>query len=169
MKTLIIVDMQNDFITGSLANADAKAIIPGICKYIKEFDGKIILTRDTHYSNYLETQEGKNLPVPHCLVETKGWEVADEIKIAASGRNASYINKDSFGCLNIRELIPSDTDEIILVGTCTDICVVSNALILKAQYLDIPVTIISSLCAGTTKENHEAALQTMRMCQCNVI
>ena len=169
MKTLIIIDMQNDFITGALANKDAEAIIPGIADYIKSFKGNIILTRDTHYQDYLQTQEGKYLPVPHCLYKTDGWQVHPDIIKALEGRQYDYIDKETFGYPAWNNTWVYESDEIILVGTCTDICVVSNALILKATYPKTKVTVISNLCAGTTIPNHKAALQTMRMCQCEVI
>lgn len=169
MKTLIIIDMQNDFITGSLANKDAEAIIPGIVNYIKSFDGNIILTRDTHFKDYLSTQEGQYLPVEHCIYKTEGWEVHNDIKEALRTKQFDYVDKNTFGYPNWGSAYIYESDEVILVGTCTDICVVSNALILKATYPNLKVTVLSDLCAGTTKENHEAALKVMGTCQCQVI
>ena len=170
MKTLIIIDMQNDFIDGALANKDAEAIVPAIADYAKSFDGNVILTRDTHYGDYLYTQEGQRLPVKHCLFNTEGWRIHPDIMGATEGKRREFLNKTSFGTLEWRGVDGVvKADELIIVGTCTDICVVSNALILKAMCPSKKVTVLSCLCAGTTKENHEAALQTMRMCQCEVL
>ena len=170
MKILIVVDMQNDFVTGSLANPDAEAIIPGIAKKISEYEkngDRIIFTRDTHKANYLETSEGKALPVPHCINGTKGWLVVDEL----NHPEYCHINKPTFGYRYWESDIPCGypIDEIELVGTCTDICVLSNAIILKTQFPNIPITVDSSCCAGVTPAKHEAALEVMRSCQINVI
>ena len=170
MKILIVVDMQNDFVTGSLANPDAEAIIPGIAKKIAEYEkngDRIIFTRDTHKANYLETPEGKALPVPHCINGTKGWLVVDEL----NHPECEHINKPTFG-YRYWEYDLGDMpkiDEIELVGTCTDICVLSNAIILKTQFPNVPITVDSSCCAGVTPEKHAAALEVMRSCQINVI
>jgi nicotinamidase-related amidase len=176
-KTLIVIDMQNDFITGSLGTKEAQAIVPNVKKKIEEYRARgdeIIFTRDTHYDDYLETNEGKHLPVKHCIKYTHGWEIAEELSLQNGN---SIINKLTFGyngwnvyfdCgLSIIE--NSVPDEIELVGLCTDICVVSNALILKAMYPEIDITVDASCCAGVTPESHQAALTTMKMCQINVI
>jgi nicotinamidase-related amidase len=165
-KTLIVIDMQNDFVTGSLANPMAQAIIPNIkakiAKYEKDGD-EIIFTRDTHRANYLDTAEGKKLPVPHCISGTWGWLVVDEL----NHPEHHHINKTTFGYPHWS--YEDDFEEIELVGTCTDICVVSNALILKAQFPNANITVDASCCAGATPESHKAALTTMKMCQINVI
>jgi len=163
-KTLIVVDMQNDFIDGALGTKEAVAIVENVKKKIQEYKSngdEIIFTRDTHQENYLETNEGKHLPVVHCVEETKGWEIADGLEVDG----ATYINKPSFGYVNWLDF---DLEEVEIIGLCTDICVVSNALIIKALYPEIKVTCDSSCCAGVTPESHEAALTTMKMCQVEV-
>lgn len=176
MNLLVVVDMQNDFLTGTLANKDAVAIIPNIVKEIEKFkDHVIIATRDTHGENYLETSEGKKLPVTHCVIDTWGWQIEDTIQKALKETILKYfINKNSFGLYEWKEALIYNVrftkfDTIELVGTCTDICVISNALILKALYPEARIVVKADCCAGTTKENHEAALQTMRSCQIEVI
>ena len=176
MKTLIVVDMQNDFIDGALANPAAQAIVEPMVEYIKNFEGNIIFTRDTHYENYLDTQEGRKLPVEHCLVGTKGWRPHIDLVEAAHQKQSywvDWIDKDSFG--DIRELAAvidirdCAEDEIYLCGTCTDICVVSIALNLKARYPETKIYCLGNLCAGVTPESHEAALTVMKMCQIEVV
>lgn len=165
MKTLIVVDMQNDFIDGSLGTKEAVAIVPNVKKKIKECEAngdRVIFTQDTHDANYLCTNEGKHLPVEHCIVGTHGWEIADGLEVD----NCDYVSKSTFGWKHWSNY---RFEEIELVGLCTDICVVSNALILKAMYPEIPITVDASCCAGVTPESHKAALLTMKMCQINVI
>lgn len=165
MKTLIVVDMQNDFVTGSLGTKEAQAIIPNVKKKIQEYvdrGNQIIFTQDTHYHNYLDTQEGKMLPVEHCIYETEGWKIVDGLEVP----NCIHINKTSFGWDGWDDL---NYEEIELIGVCTDICVISNALILKAQFPEVKITVDASCCAGVTPEFHEAALKVMRSCQINVI
>ena len=165
-KVLIVIDMQKDFVDGSLANQAAQEIVTPIAEYIRVFDGKVIATRDTHETEYLTTAEGKRLPVEHCIKGTDGWKIMDEIAAALQERNAVILDKPTFGYLGWGML--GEYDEAVLIGTCTDICVVSNALILKAMFPDLNVKVIGNLCAGTTKENHSAALQVMRCCQVDV-
>ena len=168
MKTLIVIDMQNDFIDGALGTPEAHAIVPNVKKKIEEYDARedaIVFTRDTHFNDYLETNEGKNLPVKHCIMGTHGWEIADGLEIPY-GR---YINKPTFGWTGWKSFEFEDEDEVEIVGLCTDICVVSNALILKAMFPKINITVDASCCAGVTTESHKSALQTMKMCQINVI
>ena len=166
-KVLIVIDMQKDFVDGALANADAQAIVSPIAEYVKNYDGDVIATRDTHAENSLESAEGKKLPVPHCIEGTEGWQIVDKIAKAIAEKGGRILDKPTFGYLGWGML--GEYDEAELIGTCTDICVVSNALVLKAMFPDLTVKIKASLCAGTTKENHNAALQTMRMCQCEVV
>lgn len=164
-KTLIVVDMQNDFIDGSLGTKEAVAIVPNVKKKIEEYKNRgdeIIFTRDTHNDDYLETSEGKKLPVEHCIIHSHGWNIANELEIP----NCKYINKPSFGWIHWND---NTFEEIELVGLCTDICVVSNALILKAMFPDVNIIVDASCCAGVTPETHKAALETMKMCQINVI
>lgn len=164
-KTLIVVDMQNDFIDMALGTKEAVAIVPKVREKIEEYvknGDEIIFTRDTHGEDYMETNEGKNLPVPHCIKGTRGWEIADGLYV----NGAKIIDKPNFGWKNWDE---EDFDEVELVGLCTDICVVSNALIIKAAFPEIKVSVDSGCCAGVTPETHKAALETMKMCQINVM
>lgn len=171
-KVLIVVDMQNDFITGSLGSKEAEAIVPNVKRKIQEYHNEgydIIYTRDTHYDDYLNTLEGRNLPVPHCIEGSNGWNIVDGLFVEGS----EIINKFTFGYLGwgSRSSVgfnDNEIEEIELCGLCTDICVVSNALILRAMYPDIEITVDSSCCAGVTPEKHESALETMRSCQINV-
>lgn len=170
MKTLIVIDMQYDFINGALPNPAAAAIIPGIAKEIKNggYD-RIIFTRDTHYNSYLETPEGKHLPVMHCGIGTHGWDIHQDLVDAAhlTCANLCFINKLTFGSLDLAVAYCTAEDEITLVGTCTDICVLNNAIILKA--LGGEVNVIADLCAGLTPELHEAALKIMEHNHINVL
>ena len=165
-KAFIVIDMQNDFVYGSLANADAQTIVVPIANAVKGFDGSVFATRDTHTKDYLLSSEGKNLPVEHCIKNTQGWEIVPEIQTALNEQKATILDKPTFGYLDWGCL--KGFDEATLVGTCTDICVVSNALILKALYPDLRVKVIPSLCAGTTKENHLAAIAVMQCCQVEI-
>ena len=164
-KTLIVIDMQNDFIDGSLGTAEAVNIVGNVASKIQEYKSRrdeIIFTRDTHHENYMETNEGKHLPVVHCIEGTKGWEIREELDT----EGAKIINKPSFGYTGWKDF---DFEEVELVGLCTDICVVSNALMIKAQFPEIKVSVDASCCAGVTPESHEAALKTMQMCQVEII
>lgn len=185
-KILVVVDMQKDFINGSLGTKEAEVIVPRVKSIIDEYvntdDAKILFTKDTHHENYLNTSEGKNLPVVHCVEGTDGWQIPDELlenidlQNLQLFRDVIVVSKPTFGfqfidrC--IREFFGLDEsciDEIRIVGLCTDICVVSNALILKAAFPEVPIVVDSSACAGVTPEKHEAALEVMRSCQINVI
>lgn len=176
MKTLIVVDMQNDFVTGSLGTKEAQAILPNVRRKIQEYGGRndhVIFTRDTHWINYLATQEGQYLPVEHCISGTDGWQIDKSImkNVMEIGIPLIYIDKGSFGYANWQfwSNYLSEDEEIELIGVCTDICVISNALILKAQFPEVKIAVDASCCAGTTPELHEAALKVMRSCQINVI
>jgi len=177
-KILVVVDMQYDFIDGALANPAAEAIVPKIAEYIKAFDGdKIVFTRDTHNKDYLTTQEGRKLPVEHCIEGTPGWCVHEDLRKAAEewgkaekNRNVWYEDKKQFGETNLLGFYPhAPEDEIQICGTCTDICVISNAIILKAENPETPLKVLKDLCAGLTPESHENALKAMAMCQIEVI
>ena len=160
-KTLIVVDMQNDFIDGVLGTKEAVAILENVKKKIHKYyeNGyQIIFTRDTHYDNYLETNEGRNLPVKHCLNGSNGWQIAEGLEVPG----AIYVDKPTFGYTNWKEFELGDVE---LIGLCTDICVVSNALIIKALFPENNVYVDASCCAGVTPETHNAALATMKMCQ----
>lgn len=167
-KILIVVDMQNDFIDGALGTKEAEAIVPHVKSLIETFDGKVIFTRDTHFENYMDTQEGKNLPVPHCIKGTDGWQIRAELDAL---RTTEPIDKLTFGSRDLVEVLKSEgeIDEIIFVGLCTDICVISNAMVVKAFYPEIPLTVDAKACAGVTPESHKRALEAMKMCQINVI
>jgi len=166
-KLLIVVDMQNDFITGSLGSPQAEQILHPIKAKIRAYienSDTVLFTRDTHHDNYLTTQEGKHLPVPHCIEGTKGHA------IALDTCGCAVFDKPTFGSLELaKHVADGGYDDIELCGLCTDICVVSNALILKAQLPETVITVDARCCAGVTQESHEAALLTMKMCQVNVI
>jgi nicotinamidase-related amidase len=171
-KILIVVDMQNDFITGPLGTKEAQDIVPAVTRKVKEYSdttGVVFYTRDTHFNDYLETSEGKALAVKHCIYWTDGWEISYQVLKAEHFYN---VEKATFGYIYWPETftkLPIIPTEIELCGVCTDICVISNALILKAQYPEIKITVDSKCCAGTTPEAHEAALTVMKSCQINVI
>jgi len=168
-KLLIVVDMQNDFITGTLGSPQALRIIPAVKAKIQQYrqrGDRILFTRDTHYDTYLTTQEGKYLPVVHCIKGTDGHLIADELDT----RGCEVFDKPTFGSLELaKQVAAGGFDEIELCGLCTDICVVSNALILKAQLPETKITVDARCCAGVTRESHQAALLTMKMCHVSVI
>lgn len=168
---LIVVDMQNDFIDGALGTKEAVAIVPKVEEKIRNFDGEVFFTRDTHENWYLETQEGKNLPVVHCIRDTEGWQIRKELDAL---RKTDPVDKDTFGSTDLAgELVAINEDEeigsITLVGLCTDICVISNALLIKASLPEVPIYVDASCCAGVTPESHENALKAMEMCQIKII
>lgn len=168
MKTLIVIDMQNDFITGALGSKEAQMIVPKVKQKIEEYKKRndiIIFTRDTHYSWYFKTLEGKKLPVAHCIKDTDGWQIIEEI--IPVNTLFRVINKDSFGYDNWKRA--SIIGDIEIVGVCTDICVIANALGLKAAYPETEITIDASCCAGTSPESHQRALAAMEVCQINII
>lgn len=166
--------MQNDFIYGPLGNADTKRIVPNVIEKVQNFDGTVIFTQDTHHKNYLETQEGKNLPVPHCIAYTEGWELIDELDdIAAKGRLQTY-QKGTFGSVNLAidlhaENIKQPIESIEFIGVCTSICVLSNALLCKAYMPEVPIIVDASCCACVTPERHKTALDAMKMSQIEII
>lgn len=171
-RILIVVDMQNDFVNGALGSDEAVAIVDHVVNKINEFEGEIIATYDTHQENYMETREGKYLPVPHCIENTEGWQLNDKVEKALNNKNVIKLKKPTFGSTKLVDMLKgvdeSDT-EVTLVGLCTDICVVSNALLLKANYPELDINVDAGCCAGVTPQKHEAALETMRSCQINVI
>lgn len=172
-KILVVVDMQKDFVDGALGSKEAVAIVDNVVKKIEGFDGDIIVTYDTHEENYMLTQEGKNLPVPHCIRGTEGWALDKKVQQALTKKEYYAIEKPTFGStalpLYIKEKYGDEEIEFELIGLCTDICVVSNALLLKANFLEAKVSVDSSCCAGVTVDSHNAALTTMKMCQVKVI
>ncbi len=168
-KVLIVVDMQKDFVDGALGTNEALHIVDKVVQKIQEFDGDIYVTYDTHDENYMETREGKYLPVPHCIKDTDGWRLNEKVEEVLSQKgNYQTLLKPTFGSTELVEACkkydPTDT-EITLIGLCTDICVVSNAMLLKANYPEMDLVVDASCCAGVTPESHEAALTTMKMCQ----
>lgn len=171
-KILIVVDMQKDFVDGALGSAEAQAIVQGVVAKINTFDGDIIVTYDTHTPDYMNTREGKYLPVPHCIKDTEGWELNGSVKASLEGKDYKSIEKPTFGSVElpeyIRQTYPEGDMEIELVGLCTDICVVSNALLLKASFPEADISVDASCCAGVSVESHNAALATMKMCQINI-
>lgn len=171
-KVLVVVDMQNDFIDGALGTEEAQKIVSCAADKILRFEGDIYGTLDTHEENYLTTREGKNLPVPHCICGEDGWALNEEIMQAIAETKASvhqFCRKNSFGSIELAELMKKDFDqedlEIELIGLCTDICVISNAMILKAAFPEAKLTVDASCCAGVTPQSHDNALEAMKMCQ----
>ena len=172
-RFLVVVDIQNDFTTGSLGSAEAVVAAERAAEVIREFDGDIFVTYDTHFDTYLDTEEGRRLPVKHCIEGTEGHELHPLIKDALEGKKFTEVKKYTFGSLKLPKLILREAlDEefsVTLIGLCTDICVVSNALLLKAHFPSSNISIVRDACAGVTPESHEAALLTMKMCQIDVI
>ena len=170
---LVVVDMQNDFVDGALGSAEAVAIVPNVVDKIKNFDGEIFVTLDTHFDNYMETAEGKKLPVPHCIKGTNGWELNPEVAKALEGKKHTVVEKLTFGSVDLPKLMKEAAGEEVfsaeLIGLCTDICVVSNALLLKAAFPEADIFVDAAACAGVTPQKHEAALETMRSCQITVL
>ena len=171
-RFLIVVDMQNDFVDGALGTAEAVTVVPRVAAKIDTFDGDIVVTYDTHEENYLETAEGKKLPVVHCIKDTDGWQLNAAVQEALDKRGYIAVEKPTFGStalpVLLNALANSEPFEAELCGLCTDICVVSNALLLKAHYPSYTLSVDASCCAGVTPASHEAALTTMRMCQIDV-
>ena len=168
MKLLIVVDMQNDFIDGALGSKEAVAIVPYVKEKIERFDGKVFFTRDTHFDDYMTTQEGKNLPVPHCVQNTAGWEIRAELDAL---RKTEAIDKITFGSKDLVRVIEQekDVESITFVGLCTDICVISNVMLTKAFFPEIPLIVDAKGCAGVTPESHQNALNAMKMCQVEIL
>ena len=172
-KILIVVDMQNDFIDGALGTAEAVAIVENVKAKIRGYDSAdVFATMDTHTPDYLNTQEGRNLPVPHCIYETPGWQLTEALEELMEEIPHYKVQKYTFGSTTLPHLMTEVADgedfSIELIGLCTDICVVSNALILKAHFPEAPISVDSACCAGVTPELHEAALRTMKSCQIDV-
>lgn len=170
-QILIVVDMQNDFITGALGSSAAQEIVENVVEVVKAYEGKLYFTRDTHEKNYLETQEGKNLPVEHCIRGTNGWEICQEL--SEFTKDAVVVDKQVFGSMELAEMIQkeavnSEIESIILIGLCTDICVISNAMILKAALPEVPIRVLKDCCAGVNAASHKNALEAMKMCQIQV-
>ena len=169
-KLLVVVDMQNDFIDGALGTKEAVAIVPNVKAKIEGFEGSVLFTRDTHFEDYMDTQEGHNLPVPHCIKGTEGWEIRSELEAL---RTTEAIDKLTFGSSELPEVIAklnkeNPIESITFVGLCTDICVISNVMVTKAFFPEIPVIVDAACCAGVTPESHKNALEAMKVCQVKV-
>lgn len=169
-KLLIVVDMQKDFVDGALGSQEAVAIVDNVVKKIDEFDGDIIVTYDTHLENYMETQEGKNLPVPHCIKGTKGWEIRSELMEFCK---ETPIDKVTFGSVKLGTILhdinkENPIESITFIGLCTDICVISNVIIAKAFLPEVQIIVDASCCAGVTPESHKNALKAMQVCQVKI-
>jgi len=165
-KLLVVVDMQKDFVTGCLGTKEACEITDSVAEYVKNFDGDVVFTMDTHGENYMETQEGNKLPVPHCLKGSDGWDIVPELK--------PYVNKvfekPTFGSKELADFVTNNEYEsITLIGVCTGICVLSNAILIKAFAPEVPVRVIAGLCACVTPDTHETALRAMETCQIEVV
>ena len=170
MNILVVIDMQNDFIDGSLGTKEAVAIVQAVVDKIKNFEGTVLATRDTHEENYLDTKEGRNLPVKHCIRGTDGWQIRDEI---AKLIKEEPIDKPTFGSIELGKKIyelsqTEDIESITLIGLCTDICVISNAMVIKAYLPEVKIIVDSTCCAGVTPESHIRALEAMKVCQVEV-
>ena len=168
MNYLIVIDMQVDFINGALGSNQAMAIVPVVADKVKNFNGRVIFTRDTHLDNYLQTQEGKNLPIPHCIKNTDGWHICDELKQYAE----TVIDKQTFGSMELPKVINEfneNVEQIELCGLCTDICVISNAMILKSAFPEAKIIVDATCCAGVTVESHNTALNAMKAAQIEII
>jgi len=168
MKILIVVDMQNDFIDGALGSPEAVKIVPYVRQVIENFDGKVYFTRDTHYDNYMDTQEGHNLPVPHCIKGSYGWQIRAELDAL---RRTEAIDKVTFGSSALVDVLreEKDVEEITFVGLCTDICVISNVAVVKAFFPEVPLVVDAMACAGVTPKSHANALSAMKVIQVKVI
>lgn len=172
MKFLIVVDMQNDFIDGALGTAQAEGILPRVKAKISGFDGRVLFTRDTHGQGYAQTLEGEKLPVPHCIKGSHGWQISEQLEPL---RKETPIDKPSFGSVALGQLLKAFNDyqepieSVTLIGLCTDICVISNAMIIKAFLPETPIIVDAACCAGVTPQSHERALDCMEVCQIDII
>ncbi len=169
MKYLVVVDMQNDFISGVLGTNEAACVVDKVKCLCESFDGEIIFTRDTHGKNYLDTQEGRNLPVEHCIKDTYGWQITEELREFAD--KAHIIDKPTFASVELGEYLKGkkDVESIMLCGVCTDICVISNAMLLKAYLPEIPVAVKENACAGVSQKAHCNAIDAMKCCQIEIL
>ena len=186
MKALVIVDMQNDFVTGVLGTPEAQAVVPKIVDRLRSYadlNTVVLMTKDTHHENYLETEEGKHLPVPHCIEDAHGWSICGEISMTVDfGMYITYnsddvvkgrVIKNTFGSVKLAEILRDihkayGLEEIVFVGVCTGICVISNVLLTKAYLPEVPITVDASCCACVTPQSHKTALNAMRLCQINI-
>lgn len=169
-NVLAVIDMQNDFIDGALGTKEAEAIVENVAAQIRDFDGEVVYTRDTHLESYLGTQEGRKLPVPHCIRDTEGWQIRAQVSQACS-KDARVFDKPAFGSVELAEYLRDmpDLESVTLIGLCTDICVISNAFVIKAFLPEVTVRVNADCCAGVTPESHRNALEAMKMCQVEVV
>lgn len=173
-KVLVVVDMQNDFITGSLGSSQAQSIVKKVAEHIEGFDGQVVFTRDTHYENYTETREGRALPVIHCIEGSFGWELEKSIKKLQLSGDYPVFDKITFGSKRMADFLLylnklQKIDEVTVIGLCTDICVISNAFLIQAYLPEATIVVDASCCAGVTEESHKTALNAMRNCQIKII
>ena len=169
-KLLVVVDMQKDFIDGALGTPEAQAIVPAVVEKIAAFDGDVVYTRDTHAETYMDTAEGKKLPVVHCVKGTPGWAIQGEVEAAGAGKTVAVIDKPTFGSTDLADFAEKGGyDAIELIGLCTDICVISNALLLKSRLWETPIAVWKDCCTGVTPASHENALSAMTMCQIDIL
>lgn len=168
-KVLAVIDMQNDFIDGTLGTPEAEAIVGKVAEEIKGFDGEVVYTRDTHFEDYLNTQEGTKLPVTHCIKGTEGWQIRADLK-ELNGEDTRIFDKLTFGSVELAQYLKemADLESVTLVGLCTDICVISNAMVIKAFLPEVTVKVKADCCAGVTPQSHQNALEAMKMCQIEV-
>lgn len=168
-RLLIVVDMQKDFIDGALGSAEAQAIVPRVAQKIRQYrqtGDEVVFTLDTHTEQYMDTMEGKKLPVIHCVKGTPGWELCGELAEFEGKR----FEKPTFGCTELADYAAAGTyDSVELIGLCTDICVISNAMLIKARIPDTPIQVDAACCAGVTPESHENALRAMEMCHIDIV
>lgn len=174
VKYLVVVDMQKDFVTGSLGSKEAAEMMPALIDYVKSFDGRVLFTLDTHPDNYMETQEGRNLPVPHCIKGTPGWMLEDGLKEVQAEMQAMLIEKPTFPSVKLAEILKEADDKegiesITFIGVCTDICVISNALTVKAFLPETPLKVVESLTEATSREMKSKTIDVMRCCQIEII
>lgn len=167
---LAVIDMQNDFIDGALGTKEAETIVEKVAAQIRDFEGEVVYTRDTHFEGYLGTQEGKRLPVPHCIKDTEGWQIREQVRQACVG-DVKVFDKPAFGSVELAAYLKDmpDLESVTLVGLCTDICVISNALVIKAFLPEVTVRVNAGCCAGVTPESHKNALEAMKMCQVEIV
>lgn len=169
-RVLAVIDMQNDFIDGALGTKEAEAVVGKVAAQIRDFDGEVVYTRDTHFENYLSTQEGVKLPVKHCIDKTEGWQIREELRKLQSA-DTRIFDKTTFGSVELAQYLKEmeDLQSVTLVGLCTDICVISNALVIKAFLPEVTVQVNADCCAGVTPKSHRNALEAMKMCQVEIV
>jgi len=169
-KVLVVVDMQKDFISGALGTKEAEAVVDNVAEVIRTFDGEVIFTRDTHTDKYLETQEGRNLPVSHCIIDSDGWQL-DKKLASLRTEPVKIFDKPTFGSVALAEYLKEneELESVTLIGLCTDICVISNALLIKAFLPEVEIMVMENCCAGVTPKSHENALEAMKMCQIKIV